>query len=117
MTSPSVEAELLVCPGCGADVALGPEPICAACGTRVPLPDVHADASATSEAHAGLSREATELAERIGRAPSPLLQLLTVFEGGCATYLVLPVLLIGGFFVARRALVALGPLVGRDLAG
>lgn len=114
---PDVDAELLVCPGCGAAVAAGSERVCAACGTRVPLPAAHADAKATSEAHAGLGREASELAERIGRAPSPLLQLLTVFEGGCATYMLLPFLLIGGFFVARRALLALGPLLGRDLAG
>ncbi len=114
-----IEAELLVCPGCGAAISTQGEtaPICAACGTQVALPRAHASAKETSAAHAGLSKEADELAERIGSAPSPVLQVLTLFEGGCATYLLLPFLLIGGFFLARRTLAALGPLVGRDLGG
>jgi DNA-directed RNA polymerase subunit RPC12/RpoP len=114
-----IEAELLVCPDCGAAVATRDEaePICAVCGARVALPDAHAGAKAARDAHAGLSAEASDLADRIGGAPSPALQVLTLFEGGCATYLLLPFLLIGGFFLARRALYELGPLLGRDLVG
>lgn len=113
-----IEAVLVVCASCGAAVpaASGSEPRCLSCGAVATLPDDQRLVHETSQQHEELSAEAFELGQRIGETPSPGLRALTVFESSCAFVLLLPVLLVVGFFVARAALVRIGDLLGRQLA-
>ncbi len=115
----TLAALVLECPGCGRAVAHGTdsEPKCAACGTRVPLPQSQQQAHQTIGEHAELGAAALDLGERIGTAPSPVWRLLTLFEGDCALYLMLPFVLISALtlFGSSRSPALLQAFIG-DIA-
>ena len=117
--SSEAEAKVVVitCAGCGAPVAMGDrtKQRCEACGAEVALPEEHVALRRVEARHGELDEEARSLAERIGEAPSPLLQLLTVFESSCAFPFLILVLLFPSFFAARWLLRMTGGAFGRVL--